>query len=289
MLQVLLLILKIAGIILAVLLGIIIVIVGFLLFAPVCYTLEAKYFDKAEVKFKAEWLAFIFRFSVLYDEALRMKLKFLMFSLYDSEKTKEKVKAAKYTENSEKKGEKQSVFDEKVNDKESDKESFFNEDFSKEEFLRNEVPKKEALEEKVIGEEVKNKFKGIADKSISLKNTFKEKKNYFKEVLQDEENKELVCFLWGNIRKLIKKIKPKKYRIYIRYGFEDSEDTGWLAVRLAVLYGLLGIDAELIPDFEQSVFEGEVMLKGRFRLFGVLKIAGKVYFNGLVQKKLFKK
>ena len=63
----------------------------------------------------------------------------------------------------------------------------------------------------------------------------------------------------------------------------------WLAVRLAVLYGLLGLDIELIPDFEESVFEGEGMIKGKIRLAGILMIAGKVYFNRLVQKKLLKK
>jgi hypothetical protein len=51
----------------------------------------------------------------------------------------------------------------------------------------------------------------------------------------------------------------------------------------------LGLDIELIPDFEESVFEGEGMIKGKIRLAGILMIAGKVYFNRLVQKKLLKK
>ena len=108
-------------------------------------------------------------------------------------------------------------------------------------------------------------------------------------MLQDEENRELVHFLWEQLKRLLQKSRPKKYRLRVRYGFEDSETTGWLAVRLAVLYGLLGLDIELIPDFEESVFEGEGMIKGKIRLAGILMIAGKVYFNRLVQKKLLKK
>lgn len=93
----------------------------------------------------------------------------------------------------------------------------------------------------------------------------------------------------GAVETAFTKIPSEKYRLRVRYGFEDSETTGWLAVRLAVLYGLLGLDIELIPDFEESVFEGEGMIKGKIRLAGILMIAGKVYFNRLVQKKLLKK
>jgi len=130
---------------------------------------------------------------------------------------------------------------------------------------------------------------GIFDKSVSLKETVQEKITHLSEMLQDEENRELVHFLWEQLKRLLQKSRPKKYRLRVRYGFEDSETTGWLAVRLAVLYGLLGLDIELIPDFEESVFEGECMIKGKIRLAGILMIAGKVYFNRLVQKKLLKK
>ena len=132
-------------------------------------------------------------------------------------------------------------------------------------------------------------IRGIFDKSVSLKDAVQEKITHLSEMLQDEENRELVHFLWEQLKRLLQKICPKKYRLRIRYGFEDSETTGWLAVRLAVLYGLLGLDIELIPDFEESVFEGEGMIKGKIRLAGILMIAGKVYFNRLVQKKLLKK
>ena len=132
-------------------------------------------------------------------------------------------------------------------------------------------------------------IRGIFDKSVSLKDAVQEKITHFSEILHDEENRELVHFLWEQLKRLLQKICPKKYRLRIRYGFEDSETTGWLAVRLAVLYGLLGLDIELIPDFEESVFEREGMIKGKIRLAGILMIAGKVYFNRLVQKKLLKK
>ena len=132
-------------------------------------------------------------------------------------------------------------------------------------------------------------IRGIFDKSVSLKETVQEKITHLSEMLHDEENRELVHFLWEQLKRLLQKSRPKKYRLRVRYGFEDSETTGWLAVRLAVLYGLLGLDIELIPDFEESVFEGECMIKGKIRLAGILMIAGKVYFNRLVQKKLLKK
>ena len=45
---------------------------------------------------------------------------------------------------------------------------------------------------------------GIFDKSVSLKETVQEKTTHFSEMLQDEENRELVHFLWEQLKRLYK-------------------------------------------------------------------------------------
>lgn len=306
MLHGLLLVLKIAGIILAVLLGIVLAAAAAVLFVPVRYAADAQY-DKNSGKkpvlhVRVTWLLHLFRFFMEYNEGFKMRAQVLFFPLYDSERPIEpeiKEQKEKASKKKQKAGER-TVFDEQPQKSGSETEA---------EQTAEENPrafrKKPSLAEKIkcfverikqVCRRIKAFFiriaqtiRGIFDKSVSLKETVQEKTTHFSEMLQDEENRELVHFLWEQLKRLLQKFRPKKYRLRVRYGFEDSETTGWLAVRLAVLYGLLGLDIELIPDFEESVFEGEGMIKGKIRLAGILMIAGKVYFNRLVQKKLLKK
>lgn len=325
MLHGLLLVLKIAGIILAVLLGIVLAAAAAVLFVPVRYAADAQY-DKNSGKkpvlhVRVTWLLHLFRFFMEFDEDFKMRAQVLFFSLYDSEKTIEPETKEQKGKNSKKKQKtlKRTVFDEqsqKSGVQAQEVRGRIEQEPLQETESGIEVPqtaeenprvsrKKLSLAEKFkcFGERIKQvcrqikaffiriaqTIRGIFDKSVSLKDAVQEKITHLSEMLHDEENRELVHFLWEQLKRLLQKIRPKKYRLRIRYGFEDSETTGWLAVRLAVLYGLLGLDIELIPDFEESVFEGECMIKGKIRLAGILMIAGKVYFNRLVQKKLLKK
>lgn len=338
MLHGLLLVLKIAGIILAVLLGIVLAAAAAVLFVPVRYAADAQYDKnsgkKPVLRVRVTWLLHLFRFFMEYNEDFKMRAQVLFFSLYDSEKPKEpeiKEQKEKTSKKKQKTG-KRTVFDEQPQKSgvqaqetgsktEAEQTAEENPDESEAVCSPEQIDiqerkktakkksrasrKKPSLAEKFkrFVERIKQAcrrikaffiriaqtIRGIFDKSVSLKETVQEKITHLSEMLHDEENRELVHFLWEQLKRLLQKIRPKKYRLRIRYGFEDSETTGWLAVRLAVLYGLLGLDIELIPDFEESVFEGECMIKGKIRLAGILMIAGKVYFNRLVQKKLLKK
>lgn len=325
MLHGLLLVLKIAGIILAVLLGIVLAAAAAVLFVPVRYAADAQYDKnsgkKPVLRVRVTWLLHLFRFFMEYNEDFKMRAQVLFFPLYDSERPIEpeiKEQKEKASKKKQKAGER-TVFDEQPQksgvqaqevrkriEQEPPQETGSE---TEAEQTAEENPrafrKKPSLTEKIkcfverikqVCRQIKAFFiriaqtiRGIFDKSVSLKETVQEKITHLSEMLHDEENRELVHFLWEQLKRLLQKIRPKKYRLRVRYGFEDSETTGWLAVRLAVLYGLLGLDIELIPDFEESVFEGEGMIKGKIRLAGILMIAGKVYFNRLVQKKLLKK
>ena len=91
MLHGLLLVLKIAGIILAVLLGIVLAAAAAVLFVPVRYAADAQYDKNSEKKpvlhVRVTWLLHLFRFFMEFDEDFKMRAQFFFFSLYDSEKT----------------------------------------------------------------------------------------------------------------------------------------------------------------------------------------------------------
>lgn len=145
-------------------------------------------------------------------------------------------------------------------------------------------------------ERVKELYRSLKDKIVSViesirtkKEDLSEKIDAFYEVINNEDNRELVRFLWEQIKKLIKIIKPKKGKLYVHYGMNDPETTGKIAMYLAVLYGWLGTDINILPDFEQKIMEGEVQLKGSIRLFGIIVIALKVYMNKQFKKVVLKK
>lgn len=132
-------------------------------------------------------------------------------------------------------------------------------------------------------------FTGIAHKTIDLKNTVTTKITSVLETINDPENRELVAFLWSQIKILLRKIRPRRYKIRIHYGFEDPETTGKIAMYAAFAYGLLGIRMDLTPEFNQVILEGNVTLRGHVRVISLLIIALRVYTNRLVKKIIRKK
>lgn len=127
-------------------------------------------------------------------------------------------------------------------------------------------------------------IRAIRNKSISIKNLITEKIKKITDILNNSDYRELAQFLLGQLKEILKKIKPKKYRIDIRFGFEDSYTTGKVLMYVAMFYGLLGIDAKITPEFNQEIFEGEIYLKGRVQIISLIIIGLRVYNNELFKK-----
>ncbi len=92
MLHVLLLILKITGIVIACILGLVIIVVAAVLFVPVRYKADADYHGKFKAHAKLSWLG-ILRVIVSYDEELAIKAKALFITIYSNN---QKKKTSKY-------------------------------------------------------------------------------------------------------------------------------------------------------------------------------------------------
>lgn len=353
MLHILLLILKIIGIIIAVILGLIIVLGLIILFVPIRYSIDTDYHKKPVAYVKVTWLLHLLRGVVSYDEQLDISVKVLQFTLYSNNSEEEQEKSqdkSKFKNKFHKKSkdksknetqasegndlgqvsatsydDKGSIIDENIKlEQETDIdtiESDSNNNFpnqiitnendittseatilkeqSQDNTDENKVSKKgisdkiSAIIDKIKGLYYKfkenliklyNTLKGVINKSQASVNKVKQKYNEIREKVTDPENIELVKFLWKQAKAGLKIIKPSKYDINIRYGFEDSAITGWLAVRLAIIYGFLGIDMNIIPDFDNSIFEGRVYMKGSFNIFSILIIAIRLYRNKSFRK-----
>lgn len=332
MLHVVLLILKIIGIIIAVLLGLAILAVAAVFFVPIRYAAKAQYYNNVPmIQAKVTWLFHLLRIKCLFnlEEGLNIRVKVLFFTLKslkksgNDEENTEDMEEENIEEVSWKKTKKHrkkkeySVFDEEEDSEEID--IFFdkpeetieekvNEDIY---FVHQtadidegelEADEKETDELKVNEQEAKKtkvnifltiknkirsfiqKIKDFIQKIRVTKENVSQKTKKFSDVVGDPKNREMVSFLWIQIKKLWNVLKPKKVKAYLHFGFKDAETTGKAAMYAAVLYGFIGKNITIYPDFEQEIAEGNIDVKGSIQLFPIAMIALRIYRNKQVRK-----
>lgn len=324
MLHIILLILKIIGIIIAVILGLAVALLLIVLFVPVRYVIDAGCHDKKlKAHVKVTWIMHIFRGVISYDEELFYSIKALWFNIYSSDaESKKEKRPKKNTENNTKEKNTKNKHIDAIEDKADNAVSKDKKDSVDEAGLEEAdcIQKKLSLEKShdevkesdekstidieengklhTLVNKIKNVYykikafirraidtvKAALNKSQAAADTIKHKYTEIRNKVTDPENIELVRFLWTQIKAVMNIIKPAKYNVNIRYGFEDSATTGWVAVRLAVLYGLMGMDVSIIPDFDNSIFEGDIYMKGRFNLYSFLIIGVRLYRNKSFRK-----
>lgn len=284
MLHILLLILKIIGIILAIILGILLILIGIILFVPIRYEISAKCdgtIDSLKAKVKATWFLHLIRADIF------LKGKILKWQVRGAwlKKSNQKKKGEKKDESKEIKPVKEhnEVEETAVKDEKSEKSAEISEEKCK---TAEEEIKKDRLEEsaKDINEKVetdsegdettskKSKKESIIKKiKISVKNIcdkikdLLQKKDKITEFLTNDAHIRAFRKAKKELYVLLKKLKPKKTNIKLRFGFEDPATTGKVLGGLSILYPFLGEITEITPDFENQVLKGTVYLKGKIR------------------------
>ena len=309
MLHVLLLILKITGIVIACILGLVILVVTAVLFVPVRYRVNADYHGRFKAHAKVSWLG-ILRLLVSYDEELDIKAKALFITVYNNNDENSKASEHKKAKKKKEKKPEENIFS--ASDKETEK---FAEKEEKTQIKMAEAVNetkedvqdvKETVSEDESGDtQKKSLFDKVKDKCFAIytkikeiikliKDTvkkvsgaadrLKEKVSKAKEFVTDEDNKALFHFLVEQLKALIKVIRPKKYRINARIGFEDPATMGKVLAYVSIFYGMSGVDLSLEPVFGENVKEGSIFLKGNICIFSVLLIALRVYRNEQFKK-----
>lgn len=309
MLHVLLLILKITGIVIACILGLVILVVTAVLFVPVRYRVNADYHGRFKAHAKVSWLG-ILRLLVSYDEELDIKAKALFITVYNNNDENSKASEHKKAKKKKEKKPEENIFS--ASDKETEK---FAEKEEKPQIKMAEAVNetkedvqdvKETVSEDESGDTQKKSFfdkvkdkcfviytkikeiikliKDTVKKVSGAADRLKEKVSKAKEFVTDEDNKAFFHFLVEQLKALIKVIRPKKYRINARIGFEDPATMGKVLAYVSIFYGMSGVDLSLEPVFGENVKEGSIFLKGNICIFSVLLIALRVYRNEQFKK-----
>ncbi|HEY9062367.1 MAG TPA: DUF2953 domain-containing protein [Pseudobacteroides sp.] len=92
------------------------------------------------------------------------------------------------------------------------------------------------------------------------------------------------------LKELFYHIKPKRFKLEGRYGFEDPFYTGVALASFNIMRPLfINYNVNVCPVFEDEILEGNFLIKGRLILIAVMVIAIKTLFNKNVRKILFSK
>ena len=324
-------ILKIIGIILLVLLCLALLIILLVLFVPIRYRMEASKEAEGEQQIhavvEATWLLHLLNIRFRYPEKAYIHARLAWITLFRSDQQKKNesesesdTKQTKPTSKEEnpavadKKTDMLSEFEsESMADStsesvliidttlevkrgaESDSDSDLNSVSDSEEPPEN-TSKLKLLTEKVIWcarqiwKLVKNIRYTIQSFYDKIRKIVKRFRYYYKIIRSD-----LFRRAWekcsGEVMRLLKSIAPQSIKGALHIGMEDPATTGQILGYYGILYPIIGGSIDVVPDFDQTICEGDIKIRGHITLFRVVKTACVMYFNKDIRRviRLFKR
>lgn len=106
---------------------------------------------------------------------------------------------------------------------------------------------------------IKKKISTFNKKAVSLK----EKAVSIRNLYEEYHGGELLCLAKNSIIRIARHILPRKLRGNIRFGFEDPATTGIVTGLAAILYSKYQKCFQMQPDFQESCFETDCKGRGR--------------------------
>ncbi len=147
----------------------------------------------------------------------------------------------------------------------------------------------DGLAEKIeqIIEKIASKYDSVSEKYEKIR--FKIR--FWDKMRCDERNREAVIYIKEKTLKLLKKIAPRSVKGSVHFGFEDPAVTGWILVRLAIIYPVLPKKLKIDPGFTDTDIYGDLKIKGRICLITPAVWFLGIYFNKDVRRlrRLYKK
>lgn len=291
MLGILLTILKIIGIILLVLIGLILLAAAVILLVPIRYHGEGAREEKIlSGSVKLTWLLHMISASASLSED-GTKIRVCLFGKTIYPKTKKPPKQSKAKKMPKQEAPKKSEKSEKPK-QQSDTVSKEVATIYEPQKPIPELPKKE----KSARPDVKSKFEAIKQKLFAVKEKFidskagiqkiKNKIDYWKNLLTFDPMKEAMGFLWKKTKGLLHHILPRRMTGRIHFGFEDPSKTGKTLAYFSMLYPFTKENLVIEPEFEteELILEGDIAFRGRIRLGYLVYVALSVVLNKNIRR-----
>lgn len=301
MLTIFLTILKIIGILLLVVIGLLILGILAILFVPLRYDGKISYNDKNQcVATQITWMFRLICIEGGYQEKVYARARLLWFTLWkwkadEKENDKEDhLESADYSEE-----ELDRLLEErsqKEESKEETKEATVIEEKMDEpaveenltEVQPTEIEPKEVEPTEIESKEVESKeaeSKEKKPKKIQFQQIgkrikeIKEKIKHIKEMASDQRIHRAILLLIDGAWKMVRHSLPRKIKGRAKFGFEDPSTTGQILTYVSLLYPCYAKSVELVPMFTEKVIDLDLYFRGRVRLFSLIWICVKIWFD----------
>lgn len=294
MLHVILQILGIIGIVLLCLLGLLLLLILLVLFVPIRYRLIGhREGETLALAARLTYLLHLLSVRFDYPKPGSLIVKVFGIRIYDTAKVKAKkenteeeaaAKDSGKTQNNnktktkeislEKEDREQNVHS-KQDDGKDNKESIESIESKANEDFANTDKQKKPLTERVreIFQKIQYTIRSICDKiksSLQKTEELKETVAYYKDTVTKRENRRLYNRAKKRLFKVLKSIRPRVLKADLHIGTGSPDTTGYLCAAYGMLSPVLGNNVKITPDFEETVWEGRVFIKGRITIFTIL-------------------
>lgn len=135
-------------------------------------------------------------------------------------------------------------------------------------------------EEDSVLRKIKLKFEEICDKIRRARSEYR----YYRNLYNSNEAKNAFFTVKKRLKRILKKILPRRAHADITFGFDSPDFTGKVYGVYTLFAKRFDASSRVIPDFERKVFEGNLYCKGHFNLWCILWNALCVILNRNVIK-----
>ena len=277
---VVLLILKIIGIILAALLGIVVLGILLVLFCPFRYRIWGSYHEKPDISIRVAWLMCIFQFRMDITDTQQMYLRILGFRKNlsrEEEETNESEESSGLEEESETTNTVENAFDKKRIETNRSDAATVEENSGEEEFRNKEDPKdsietkstdvsRKTPEKKIsISQKVKRIWEKIKRALFNIKETTVK----IKKLYMDPRNKLAFTKLKQSVAKFFRVLHPKKFQVKLKFSTGSPDTTGQLLGVIAMFPIGYRNGWNIVPDFTADAFYADAEFDVRGRVLGI--------------------
>ena len=274
MLAVILKILQIIGIVLLSILGFILVMLILILVMPVRYSVDVskKPEDKLKGKLKVTYFFGIVRALAEYEEVFEVNAKVLWFKIFsmkipdkdadDSDDISLDDLDDALDEEFPEDGSSEDGF---TYDTEDDMTSDTDDELTFESVDETEDNDDDEDSEGPFTK-LKYKFEEICDKIDKVKSEIR----YYYNIYNSNEGKNALKKTGKHLKKIFRKLLPRKITAKVTYGFSSPDLTGKVYGIYCIIADRFTADSVVTPDFDREVFEGTVKAKGYFNIWGIL-------------------
>ena len=318
MIHVLIMMLKIIGWLLLILIGLLLVVLGTVLFSPIRYRFDMEYHDKLEGKAKITWFSHSISIDIEYQENQPYyQIRIFGIQLFPKTKKKKQKTRKKKVERKQKtsqtighlspikeenkKNEEKSLSSEEETQKE--KNSIREIEKNKKQENKKQENKKQENKKEVqstLLEKEEEKLPIIIEEKRQKRNSFKkflysipkkiqrilkkwkyllEKIQYYRSFYKDEVTKRAIEFTKKTLKKLCLHTLPRKFEGMIVFGTSDPALTGQILGILSIAMPFYKEKLRLYPVFDESTFAFEVKGKGRIQIGYYVYLALRFWFQ----------